>query len=43
VPADDQNSMEGFVRLRAGLVDPAVRGEAVRRYAARPPIRPSRR
>jgi cytochrome c biogenesis protein len=35
VPADDQNSMEGFVRLRAGLVDPAVRGEAVRRYAAR--------
>jgi cytochrome c biogenesis protein len=34
VPADDQSSIDGFVRLRAGLVDPVVRREAVRRYAA---------
>jgi cytochrome c biogenesis protein len=35
VPADDQGSLDGFVRLRAGLVDPAARREAVRRYAAK--------
>jgi cytochrome c biogenesis protein len=35
VPADDQGSMEGFVRMRAALADPAVRAEAVARYVAR--------
>jgi cytochrome c biogenesis protein len=33
IPADDQDSMDGFVRLRAGLANPAMRAEAVRRYA----------
>jgi cytochrome c biogenesis protein len=33
VPADDQGSPEGFVRLRQALADPAAREEAVRRYA----------
>ena len=35
VPADDEGSLNGFLRLRAGLADPAMRGEAVRRYAAK--------
>lgn len=34
VPADENDSLEGFVRLRAALDDPAMRAEAVRRYAA---------
>jgi cytochrome c biogenesis protein len=33
IPADDQDGIEGFVRLRAALADPAQREEAVRRYA----------
>lgn len=42
VPADAEGSMEGFLRLRAGLADPAQREEAVRRYArkATDPARP---
>jgi len=35
VPADDQGNLDGFLRLRAGLMDPATRELAVRRYAAR--------
>ena len=35
VPADDQGSMDGFVRMRAALADPAVREAAVTRYIAR--------
>jgi cytochrome c biogenesis protein len=34
VPADENDSLDGFVRLRAALDDPAMRAEAVRRYAA---------
>ena len=34
IPADDQGSMQGFMRMRAALMDPALREEAVRRYAA---------
>ncbi|MBC7434912.1 MAG: cytochrome c biogenesis protein ResB [Bdellovibrionales bacterium] len=41
VPADDQGSMDGFVRLRAALADPSARQEAVRRYAAKA-VDPSR-
>ncbi|MGV3570475.1 MAG: cytochrome c biogenesis protein ResB [Ramlibacter sp.] len=33
MPADDQGSMEGFLRLRAALSDPQVRQQAVDRYA----------
>ncbi len=33
LPADEQGSMQGFMRLRAALMDPAMREEAVRRYA----------
>jgi len=33
VPADEQDGMDGFVRLRAALDDPQLRAEAVRRYA----------
>lgn len=33
VPADEQDSIDGFIRLRAALADPAMRAEAVRRYA----------
>ena len=33
IPADDQGSMQGFMRMRAALQDPAMREEAVRRYA----------
>lgn len=34
IPADDRGTMEGFMRLRAALADPALRREAVQRYAA---------
>ena len=34
IPADDHGSIEGFIRLRAALADPALRQEAVQRYAA---------
>ncbi len=34
IPADDQGSMDGFMRLRAALGDPALRDEAVRRFSA---------
>ena len=40
-PADDQNSLDGFLRLRAALDDPALRDLAVRRYATRS-VDPSR-
>jgi cytochrome c biogenesis protein len=42
VPADDQGSLDGFVRLRAALADPALREQAVQRYAkaATDPARP---
>lgn len=33
VPADEQDSIDGFVRLRSALADPALRELAVRRYA----------
>ena len=33
IPADENGSMDGFLRLRAALNDPAQREEAVRRYA----------
>jgi cytochrome c biogenesis protein len=32
IPVDDKDSIEGFVRLRSALADPALRAEAVRRY-----------
>jgi len=35
VPADDQGSLDGFLRLRTGLTDPALRDLAVRRYAGK--------
>jgi cytochrome c biogenesis protein len=35
VPADDQDNLDGFVRLRAALTDPALRARAVARYVAR--------
>ncbi len=35
VPADEDGSMDGFVRMRAALADPAVRERAVERYVAR--------
>jgi cytochrome c biogenesis protein len=34
VPADDQGGLDGFVRLRAALLDPATRAQAVKRYVA---------
>ncbi len=33
LPADENDSMDGFLSLRAALADPAQRREAVRRYA----------
>jgi cytochrome c biogenesis protein len=33
IPADEQDSLDGFVRLRAGLASESMRAEAVRRYA----------
>jgi cytochrome c biogenesis protein len=35
VPADDQGNIDGFVQLRLALLDPALREQAVRRYAAK--------
>ena len=32
IPADEQGSMEGFLRLRRALADPAQRDKAVQRY-----------
>jgi cytochrome c biogenesis protein len=42
MPADESGNMDGFLRLRAALADPALRGQAVRRYArqATDPARP---
>ena len=42
VPADDEGSIDGFVRLRAALADPKQRERAVRRYVAQAvdPARP---
>jgi cytochrome c biogenesis protein len=34
VPADEQGSLDGFVRLRAALADASLREQAIRRYAA---------
>ncbi|QCB46748.1 cytochrome c biogenesis protein ResB [Hydrogenophaga sp. PAMC20947] len=34
IPADDQDSLDGFIRLRAALADPDMRAEAISRYAA---------
>jgi cytochrome c biogenesis protein len=34
VPADDNGTLEGWLRLRAALDDPALRQEAARRYVA---------
>jgi cytochrome c biogenesis protein len=34
IPADENDAMDGWLRLRAGLLDAAQRDEAVRRYAA---------
>lgn len=35
LPADDQGSLDGFLRLRQALADPQARALAVRRYAAK--------
>ena len=35
VPADDQGTMDEFLRLRYAMIDPKLRAEAVRRYAAK--------
>jgi cytochrome c biogenesis protein len=35
IPVDDQGGMDGFVRLRLALMDPAMREQAVRRYTAK--------
>ncbi|MDR6214449.1 cytochrome c biogenesis protein ResB [Paracidovorax wautersii] len=34
VPADEQGSIDGFMRMRVALADPAMREQAVRRYVA---------
>ncbi len=34
MPADENSSLEGWLRLRAALNDPALRDQAARRYAA---------
>lgn len=34
LPADGQGSVDGFMRLRATLMNPALRGEIARRFAA---------
>ena len=34
IPVDDNDSIDGFVRLRTALATPAMRQEAVRRYVA---------
>ncbi|KQT09452.1 cytochrome c biogenesis protein ResB [Ramlibacter sp. Leaf400] len=33
IPADDQGNLDGFMRLRAALANPALREQAVSRYA----------
>ncbi|MFM6986249.1 MAG: cytochrome c biogenesis protein ResB [Hydrogenophaga sp.] len=33
VPVDEQDGLDGFVRLRAALADPVLREQAIRRYA----------
>ena len=35
IPADENGSLDGFLRLRAALADTALREEAVRRYASK--------
>ncbi len=35
IPMDEQGGMDGFLRLRAALADPALRAQAVQRYAAK--------
>ncbi|WP_454904475.1 cytochrome c biogenesis protein ResB [Variovorax gossypii] len=35
VPADEQGSMDGFVRMRAALADPDIRARAIERYIAK--------
>ena len=35
VPADEQDSMDGFVRLRSALSDPVMRELAIRQYAVK--------
>lgn len=34
IPADDQDSLEGFTRLQTALANPAMRDAAIKRYAA---------
>ncbi|AOW12128.1 cytochrome C biogenesis protein ResB [Hydrogenophaga crassostreae] len=34
IPADDQDSMEGFTRLQTALANPGMREAAIKRYAA---------
>ncbi len=42
IPADEKDSIDGWARLRAGLLDPALRAEAAARYVAHatPPDKP---
>ena len=42
VPSDDEGSMDGFVRMRTALADPALRARAIDRYIVRAtdPARP---
>jgi cytochrome c biogenesis protein len=35
VPADEEGNMDGFLQLRAALLDPVLRERAVRRYAGK--------
>ena len=35
IPVDEQGGMDGFLRLRAALSDPALREQAVRRYVVK--------
>ena len=41
IPVDDQGGMQGFLRMRLALADPALREQAVRRYVAKA-VDPSR-
>ncbi len=34
IPSDDQGSLQGFLRLKTALTDPALREQAVQRYVA---------
>jgi cytochrome c biogenesis protein len=42
IPADENDGLDGWMRLRAGLLDPALRAAAVQRYVAlaAPPDKP---